>query len=81
MTTAPRRLVLLRADGTAESVLAELPAAEMHDEIRRQAALYPGRLVAGEFLLRGEWRRFLVAGLPRDPAYFSEEGHHEPNHL
>jgi hypothetical protein len=74
MIPAPRRLVLLDEVGNTERVLAELPAAGLHDEIRRQAAAHPGRLVAGEYQLRGGWRRFLIAGLPLS---VSVTGHHE----
>ena len=59
--TAPRRIVLLAPDGKLERVLCEPPAIDLHAELRRQAALHPGRRVCGEWD-SGDWRgwvRFL----------------------
>jgi hypothetical protein len=61
---APRRLVLLAAgdDGPAEKVLAEYPgeqARKVHEDIQRQAAQHPGRVVAAEWQGPLGWTRFL----------------------
>lgn len=54
-------------------MLAEVPAAALHTEIRLAAARHPGRRIAGEFLTERGWVRFLTAGDERDPVYFSKE--------
>lgn len=71
---APRRLLLLAADGTIERVLAEPPADKLHAELRRLVPLHPGRQITGEWRKGDSWVRFLITtGLPRDPACFSKE--------
>lgn len=59
---APRRVVLLRPDGTVERVLAEPAAHEAQGEFRRLADRYTGRPVAAEHLTARGWVRWLQHG-------------------
>ena len=63
-TEGTRRVVLLGADdhGDHERVLCEPEAKDLHTEVVKQAIAHPGRRVAGEFFIKGEWRRFLWGG-------------------
>ena len=61
---ASRRIVILGAEdhGEPEAVLCEPEAKDLHSEVVKQAIAHPGRRVAGEFFIKGEWRRFLWGG-------------------
>lgn len=62
---ATRRLVLLAADGSVARVLAEPPAAMVHQEIRRLAKENPGEMVAAEWLSTLGWQRWItIEGQP-----------------
>lgn len=61
---ASRRIVLLGADdhGEPECVLAEPEAGQLHAEVVRQVAMFPGRRIAAEHWGPLGWCRWICAG-------------------
>lgn len=60
-----KRLPLYPQDEHEAVLVPLLGAATMHGEIRRQAQLCPGRLLAGEWQDKdGRWKRFIWKGFP-----------------
>ena len=57
---SPRRIVLLDENGAVERVLAELPAAQVHGELRKHAEWHPGRVVGAEWQKGTDWIRWLT---------------------
>lgn len=61
MKPSPRRIVLLAADGVSvDRVIAESPAGQVIEELRRLRREYQGRSLAAEWQKEGKWMRWIT---------------------